>query len=874
MKKILAIILVVAMIFSMTACAKEEPTPTPAPVVTPAPATATPTPATPAPTPAPTVEPEETETPSGSDYVYLKPTAGLEDNSDTKTDLAVSGDITVEDFNKLSSSSASDEYTIIGLESATGDISIDNSKFIGTVYVDGNMSTNNLIINVPNADVVLGSITAGTVAVSAKPATTTIAGTIKTTDSKITIEKGSVTVAKGGRVSEIIVPETNTTIQKANLGGENFDGSSKTVLKTAVSVEVNGNAIIEPTVDDTTVTVADGANIQIAGEKNTVVQSSENAKVDLSEATGEVTAQDKNGEELTTKTEFEGNLAAAVGEYKFIIDGVKYELNIQTASTIASVVNQVSECATIYVLGTHNLEEQLKIEKSVSLVGLMDPTVNVSNNITSSNGAVMLTANDISIDGINFVSEYDYNMLFVGYGPDNNHFTTAATNGTEAVINSFSITNSSVKKLSGTNKTLLFGSCGLEGDFVVDNCVFDGGPLGINIRYYWENEEGGNAKAFSPKFDITNNLFKNPIYQYLFAYTSVKNGTIDDSGTEVNIEGNTFEGLKEGTVGNNSCVYTGTGIENHYHANSNVEFNCDNNTIVVDDVNALHAIATQGEKADTYAESYNGLTVVLANGTYDVGDTDGCAVGTAPAHYLYIDNPMTLKAETSGGVTINATTIKNNQGDILKGGKQQQTIMIESSDVTIEGLIVNATTEYDNKTVELLAPVGETITNITVKNCTINGVTPLYIGSPDLGEYHILNNTLNGNITVTNGGGNAMVSGEEAEISGNTIDGYVSFAGTANTSWTLYELDNYPLFENNSINGEDFERDEVEYTAYIRSYSKDTTKLLSSEQFIKILESNIIPSEATALDYTVGNSTDEVDTYPYFTNYRCFVVQK
>ena len=225
------------------------------------------------------------------------------------------------------------------------------------------------------------------------------------------------------------------------------------------------------------------------------------------------------------------------------------------------------------------------------------------------------------------------------------------------------------------------------------------------------------------------------------------------------------------------------------------------------------------------ADAAPGATVYVEEGTYEVTDAQGRS-------NLILDKPITLV----GNGAVLTSEVGNGAQDV------QATVVIKSSDVTLDGFVINMPSDSANanKAVEI-AEVPTVTTNVTIRNCTMNVLHDkigIYVGGPNVGSYRIENNTINGNavsIAISNGAGDAMTEGEQAVITGNLCQGALFLTGTRNTGWDLNELTNVP-----TISGNTFGTYKVNaqygsqyFEMYIRVASMNEEKLVDCTEIVK-----------------------------------------
>ncbi len=233
-------------------------------------------------------------------------------------------------------------------------------------------------------------------------------------------------------------------------------------------------------------------------------------------------------------------------------------------------------------------------------------------------------------------------------------------------------------------------------------------------------------------------------------------------------------------------------------------------------------------------------TILVGPGEYDVS-----YVEEPTKHYLLIEKPITIKAADMDDKPV---LVADYEKIGTQHSHQQSTIEIyKTANVTLDGLKVHSITGYPTtftKAVEI-----SDSNNVTVKNCKIydEGRTAVYLSGTGVGKYTIANNYLDGAIVVANGAGNAE-GGEEALITGNTINASISFTGKTASGWDPNHTENYPTITDNTING-------AANGMLFNSRDESADKLISDNDFEIIKRNNFFPD---------GDIRIVQDSYEYY----------
>ncbi len=239
---------------------------------------------------------------------------------------------------------------------------------------------------------------------------------------------------------------------------------------------------------------------------------------------------------------------------------------------------------------------------------------------------------------------------------------------------------------------------------------------------------------------------------------------------------------------------------------------------------------------DIVAAAPAGATVYVGAGVYDVYSNGA---------NLVLDKPINL---------IGAGTLTSSKGN--GNGDEQATVVIKSSDVTLDGLTINMCQDpaNANKVVEIASG-----SNVVVRNCVLNALEDfigVYVGGPEVGAYRIENNIITGKNTVgviiSNGAGNAMAEGEKAIVSGNDCEGALYLTGTRNTAWDLNELTKLPEITGNTFGMTEETRGGRTFDLYIRVASKVEENLVDCTDIIA-------HNEFRGVDATLAGTTVEED---------------
>jgi|LSQX01.1.fsa_nt_gb parallel beta-helix repeat protein len=244
--------------------------------------------------------------------------------------------------------------------------------------------------------------------------------------------------------------------------------------------------------------------------------------------------------------------------------------------------------------------------------------------------------------------------------------------------------------------------------------------------------------------------------------------------------------------------------------------------------------------------SQNGDVIKVAPGEYDVTYYQNGGF----KHYLLVNKSVTIEAEDPD----NKPVLKANYGGSMEQN-QQETIHIVADDVTLDGLIIHAITDYPTtykKAVEITGANNATVTNCKIKD-VVPGMTSIYIAGQAVGKYTITNNTLDGGIVVAAGAGNGT-GGDQASITGNIIDASISFTGQTNSGWDPYSIENYPTITGNTIKGIHSTEQNAQ-RMYINSRDLDDSKIIPDNVYMTILGANTFEGDR------IGIAPDEYVLY-------------
>lgn len=221
----------------------------------------------------------------------------------------------------------------------------------------------------------------------------------------------------------------------------------------------------------------------------------------------------------------------------------------------------------------------------------------------------------------------------------------------------------------------------------------------------------------------------------------------------------------------------------------------------------------------------DGDIVKVRAGEYDVT----CFDGDKFIDYLRIEKPITIQAADMQ----NRPVLKATYGGDMAFHRQATVHIYKTDHVTLDGLIIYAITDYPSSFIKALEITGAN--HATINNCVIygGGDTAIYLSGAGVGKYTIKNNILHGAIVPANGAGNGP-GGEEAIISGNTINASISFTGKTNSGWDPNSFENYPIIQGNVING-------TAQGMLINSRDEDPGKLITDEMMDRILKNNRFP---------------------------------
>ncbi len=264
-----------------------------------------------------------------------------------------------------------------------------------------------------------------------------------------------------------------------------------------------------------------------------------------------------------------------------IVNGVNYTV-VSTASEFTTALENGASYIVVTDSFSLELDSKLFIENTTTIVGVGDATI-------TSNQIIIVSASGVVIDNVNFSfpSTTDYGLM-VGYGEG------VYSKDVTDLIDSFTIKNSSVS-IGGGYSALYIGDYGFTGEFVVDECTFNGGAVAMHANY-----------LIDVTFTVTNNTISNDtdnagMTNYFFIYSS-KGTSI--SNVEVTFDKHTMSGKYA-----KNSKWASSGIENHFgyeagsYYNENVTFASSGNSVVL-----------------SCEEEYNSLQENSANTTYVIDE--------------------------------------------------------------------------------------------------------------------------------------------------------------------------------------------------------------------------------------------------------------
>ena len=260
---------------------------------------------------------------------------------------------------------------------------------------------------------------------------------------------------------------------------------------------------------------------------------------------------------------------------------------------------------------------------------------------------------------------------------------------------------------------------------------------------------------------------------------------------------------------------------------------------------------------DAIDAAEEGDIIRVAAGTYDVGKADG-------SENLCIEKSVTIEALDPERRPVLTTGHPGNQAV-----RTQSTVSVLASNVTLRDLEIRVTDTNPNKAVEIRTPSdGETVTGTRIERCVLDGgkASSLYIGSPGVGTYEILDSTLHGSLAIANGAGNAMEDGQQAVIDGNVINGFVLVTGRRNTGWDLHPIEHLPVMTGNTIHGADYAENGVTHRMIVLYSDLDWQRLPDEEDIDRFVAGNAPDSGWIRIAFTNGDPDGGVNSHPYYTN--------
>lgn len=186
-------------------------------------------------------------------------------------------------------------------------------------------------------------------------------------------------------------------------------------------------------------------------------------------------------------------------------------------------------------------------------------------------------------------------------------------------------------------------------------------------------------------------------------------------------------------------------------------------------------------------------TVVLVEeGIYDVTHK-GANDGVDYDHNLVISNDN-VRIQGIGEVIIVSSYTSGIED-------AQQTVTVKADNVCIQNLNIYPVENYPDRSKTFAIISGN---NVTVKECTVFGT--IYVGSPEVGKYTIVNNTVKNyaeiqktSINIANGAGSAMLEEENAIIENNNCEGAILLLGVRENNWDNNNLTRLPIIKNNTF---------------------------------------------------------------------------
>lgn len=581
MKKIIAIVLVLAMVLSITACASDvtEPTATETPVVTAAPATASPE-ATTSPTTSPEVEATETPT---TTWISLSPTTGGSSSSVTIPTWDGTEELT------------EDEYQITLSDSSTA-YSFEDSSYTGILNVYTNGTINDAItIDMGNATINYYGQTTGAV---------TIASGAHTFNMKSGAETGALTIAGGNAVIEsgstqasIAIDSTNTTsvsvgtnarvtVTSADMSGATItttDSASPTIKNDAEGTVVVTQDNSSPTIDGsgsqaTYLKQESNENASVA-DKTTSATTAEvsdaaviipaNASVstggESNEVTGTVVVVSPTTDEYTI-TEITADIVIPIGYTATISSTI--DANTYAISNYGTVVfansGTITDYGTIKNYGTFEVGTQATFELALAVGGkilLGEGTFNAPAEINKSTyimgvGSTRLDSNDIT-------TLFFVNPMYV------------KTDDVVLTIQSLDLDADAVSSKFATAAGII--SLGYTGTDTYDNIEFNM----IDCQVIKETTSTLYGSVFldatvDAKINIKNSYIYGKYAIYCATYTDSDNrrgDSHDVKNTIYTITNSTLEGWSTGNMRGENTIYTISDSiligENEYSGTSN-----------------------------------------------------------------------------------------------------------------------------------------------------------------------------------------------------------------------------------------------------------------------------------------------------------------
>ncbi len=480
--------------------------------------------------------------------------------------------------------------------------------------------------------------------------------------------------------------------------------------------------------------------------------------------------------------------------------------------------------------GTYLIDKEIVLNKHTKLVGLGD--------VVFEKAVANFTSNSLlTIDGVDVTIS---NITFKDHDSSNNASSAVSTT---------------------------IGDSNIE----ITNCTFENFPKnGLTIRggialvqsntFIYGGKEGSAGNAIQLDYNVDATIIGNKIEHFEnFSTKWSTTGILLLRGANALISGNTF----------NDC-YAAIVVTEHYDFTNGIQY--DSATYTEEDNNFKNC--TFDKRLETYTEYIVSNTEKVSFSEY----VDGVYTTYKTTKVYTVINDALQEAEDYSTIYIlsgeyNVEVYNNNKAYsnlliqkpiTIKGvgevhlvttlpansiGTYQQTIRIDSSDVTLDNLHVHETSNTNdngstaNKTIEFMK--GD---NITVQNCTLynDKAGSFYVASTNVKDYYILNNTTVGDsdiaISITNGAGNESETFGKSKLEGNTFTGALFLTGKRYNAWNLEDIENLPSIKNNTFGGYEtsYTKDEEEVFCiqFIRVVSINEDKLIANDVCLEIIDNN------------------------------------